>query len=292
MMNNTRDGKMCLRAQRGRVNYFPSARDNAAVSAAAAAVASAAGAAGVCPVTGQSGSLPPIPQPNDPQAFSTAPQPMPEGAVKIRERPPSFQDHFSQARLFWRSLSEWERAHTVAAFTFELGNVTSTEIRSNVVHRVLCRIDDVLARAVAARIGVHIDEERARAPMQRLPGAGPNTEAAAPGSEAAEAAARAEKACPRSEALSMDRPPPTLDGRTVGAVVGDGASARQVRRIYVNVTSTLDSPGTDFFTRTHVVLSLFCHSSVVFAAGGCRGRRHASTGHHRDSHARHTRWRR
>src|SRR6187402_1367529 len=39
---------------------------------------------------------------------------------KIRRRSPSFDDHFSQATLFWNSQSTVEKDHIVAAFRFEL----------------------------------------------------------------------------------------------------------------------------------------------------------------------------
>ncbi len=41
--------------------------------------------------------------------------------TKTYERPPKFADHFSQATLFWNSLSEPEENHLVAAAWFELG---------------------------------------------------------------------------------------------------------------------------------------------------------------------------
>ena len=39
---------------------------------------------------------------------------------KIRRRSPSFDDHFSQATLFWNSQSPAEKEHIIAAFQFEL----------------------------------------------------------------------------------------------------------------------------------------------------------------------------
>ena len=43
--------------------------------------------------------------------------------------PASFDDHFSQATMFYRSLSAIEQAHIVEAFTFELGKVYEQAIK-------------------------------------------------------------------------------------------------------------------------------------------------------------------
>jgi catalase len=74
---------------------------------------------------------------------------------KIRRRSPSFEDHFSQARLFWNSMSDWEREHIVDAFRFELGKVDHDHIREGVVGH-LAHVDADLAARVAAGIGVEV----------------------------------------------------------------------------------------------------------------------------------------
>ncbi|WP_106400321.1 catalase [Actinocorallia populi] len=71
----------------------------------------------------------------------------------IRKRAESFGDHYSQATLFWNSMSVWEKKHIVAAFRFELGKVTRSHIREGVV-RNLAHVDHHLAVAVAEGIGV------------------------------------------------------------------------------------------------------------------------------------------
>ena len=48
---------------------------------------------------------------------------------KIRNRSESFGDHFSQATLFWNSMSEPEKEHIIGAYTFELGKVERVFIR-------------------------------------------------------------------------------------------------------------------------------------------------------------------
>ena len=52
---------------------------------------------------------------------------------KIRRRSPSFDDHFSQATLFWNSQSPAEKEHIIAAFQFELSKVEVPAIRQRVV---------------------------------------------------------------------------------------------------------------------------------------------------------------
>ncbi|MFC5749632.1 catalase [Actinomadura rugatobispora] len=72
---------------------------------------------------------------------------------KIRKRSESFQDHYSQATLFWNSMADWEKAHIVAAFRFELGKVETVPIREGVVDH-LNHVDHDLALRVAEGIGV------------------------------------------------------------------------------------------------------------------------------------------
>ena len=81
---------------------------------------------------------------------------------KIRERSESFKDHFSQATLFWNSLSAPEQNHVVNAFRFELGKVESAEIRQRVVDQ-LGHVDGGLATRVAERIGANAPDEKANA---------------------------------------------------------------------------------------------------------------------------------
>jgi catalase len=72
---------------------------------------------------------------------------------KIRQRAKSFQDFYSQPRMFWKSMSPVEAKHIVAAFAFELGKVEVPEIRSRVVEQ-LNRVDHDLAGQVAAKLGL------------------------------------------------------------------------------------------------------------------------------------------
>ncbi|MFO3721334.1 catalase HPII [Pseudomonas sp. HLMP] len=75
-------------------------------------------------------------------------------AHKIRERSDSFSDHFSQARLFYQSMSPNEQQHIVKAYSFELGKVEREAIRVREVNEILANIDLGLAAAVAANLGL------------------------------------------------------------------------------------------------------------------------------------------
>ena len=76
---------------------------------------------------------------------------------KIRARSESFNDHYSQATLFWNSMSEVEQKHIVDAAHFELGKVESKEIRQRMVGH-FSKIDMNLAKMVAAGIGVEVPQ--------------------------------------------------------------------------------------------------------------------------------------
>jgi catalase len=71
---------------------------------------------------------------------------------RARVRAQSFDDHYSQATLFWNSMTRPEREHIVAAFSFELGKCLSDEIRQRVLVN-LSNVDAGLASGVAAALG-------------------------------------------------------------------------------------------------------------------------------------------
>ena len=75
-------------------------------------------------------------------------------AHKVRERSESFSDHFSQATLFYRSMSHHEKEHIIAAYSFELGKVEREFIRARQVNEILANIDLDLASRVAANLGL------------------------------------------------------------------------------------------------------------------------------------------
>jgi catalase len=79
-------------------------------------------------------------------------------ANKIRQRSRSFMDHFSQAKLFWYSQSDYEKNHIIDALSFELGKVQTKAIRERML-RTLVQVNDKLAAAVAFALGMPVPDE-------------------------------------------------------------------------------------------------------------------------------------
>ena len=127
--------------------------------------------------------------------------PEPLAGEKTRLREPGFRDFFSQATLFFRSLSPVEQQHLAAALRFEVGKVLREEIRERVVNEILANIDMGLAEAVAPAVGILEVEARPARGHDHL---------GDPGVEV-------------SPALSQfNRPGTTVAGRTVAILVADG----------------------------------------------------------------------
>ncbi|MFE0592916.1 catalase [Micromonospora echinospora] len=94
----------------------------------------------------------PFPAGVDDGAFVDVPVTVAE-APKVRANPVSFDDHFSQARLFWLSMSPVEKEHIIRAYTFELGKCYHQAIRERQL-RCLANIDPVLCAEVATGLGL------------------------------------------------------------------------------------------------------------------------------------------
>lgn len=62
---------------------------------------------------------------------------------RVRQRSETFDDHYSQARLFWRSMSDPERLHIVKAYVFELSKVATLAVRKRALGH-LANIDSEL----------------------------------------------------------------------------------------------------------------------------------------------------
>jgi catalase len=113
---------------------------------------------------------------------------------KIRKRSDSFSDHYSQATLFYNSMSDWEKQHIAEALQFELGKCERENIRQRVVD-CLVHIDHGLASQVAAGLGLP-------APAEAEPNHGRS-----------------------SPALSQADQPRSLDTRKVVVLAADGVDA-------------------------------------------------------------------
>ncbi|WP_035280721.1 catalase [Brevibacterium album] len=135
----------------------------------------------------------------DAAALIDIPQPVP-GPRRVRENPRSFEDHFSQVTLFYRSLSPVERAHAAQAYAFELGKCYERTIKERQLGH-LARIDAELAETVGRALGM-------TPPAPASPPVEPEL---------------------LSPALSQIGGEWPLDGRQVGIVIDEGVEAEEVR---------------------------------------------------------------
>src|SRR5262249_39754204 len=88
---------------------------------------------------------------NRDSGFATFPQAA--DGPKVRQRPESFADHYSQANQFFKSQTEVEQTHIADALTFELSKVETPKIRERMLSH-LRNIDGVLAEQVAEGLGI------------------------------------------------------------------------------------------------------------------------------------------
>lgn len=95
-------------------------------------------------------------------AFVDVPEAVAE-SIKERRNPATFDDHFSQARLFFRSLSPVEQDHVIHAYTFELGKCYETAVRERQL-QALANIDAGLCAAVATGLGMTAPEATEQVP--------------------------------------------------------------------------------------------------------------------------------
>ncbi|MFG3599820.1 catalase [Micromonospora chersina] len=94
----------------------------------------------------------PFPAGHRENAFVDTPVTVAE-APKVRAAPVSFDDHFSQVRLFWLSMSPVEKEHIIRAYTFELGKCYHQAIKERQL-QCLANIDPVLCEQVATGLGL------------------------------------------------------------------------------------------------------------------------------------------
>ena len=137
--NHQRDGHMQMQRPKGRVAYEPNSLAHGLAARDAA------------------------------QGLSQRARPT-ENGDKGRMRAESFADHYSQARLFYRSQSEPEQAHIASALVFELSKVEQVHIRAAMVGH-LRHIDEDLAQRVADGLAL--------APLPAAPAAAPVQDMAA-----------------------------------------------------------------------------------------------------------------
>ncbi|KAL2024445.1 hypothetical protein VTK56DRAFT_8256 [Thermocarpiscus australiensis] len=86
------------------------------------------------------------------RGFFTAPGRVANGNL-VRARSPTFDDHWSQPRLFYNSLTPVEQQLLINAIRFETSHLTSTTVKQNVLAQ-LNRVSNDVAARVAAALGL------------------------------------------------------------------------------------------------------------------------------------------
>ena len=170
--NLQRDGHMQMRVPAGRVSYEPNSLD------------------------------PEGPRENPGAGFRSFPDP--ESGPKLRQRPASFADHYSQARQFYRSMTPPEQTNIVSALTFELSKVETVAVRTRMLGH-LGLIEPDLGKRVAAAMAMTGLADRL------LPVVEPRDD------------------LEPSPALSLvAKAPSTIKGRTVAALITDGSDGKAI----------------------------------------------------------------
>ena len=140
-----------------------------------------------------------------------------EGA-KVRRRSPSFSDHFSQATMFWNSMSDWEKDHIASAFAFELNMVETEAVRDRAMNELLVNIASDLAQRVSDKTGIRVAPARdANNPTPSAP-----TPSGPLDPRASEL---------RSPALSMNKRAKSVKGRKVAILIDDGVDSGMLGEI-------------------------------------------------------------
>ncbi|TWT56487.1 catalase [Allorhodopirellula solitaria] len=132
--------------------------------------------------------------------------PSDEAGSKLRVRPESFADYYSQARLFYRSMTEPEQRHIAAGFAFELGKCEEAKIRTRMLGH-LQNVDASLADVVAESLGMkgQADDISPRVPVQDVDA---------------------------SPALSQyAKAPKSIAGKKIGVLVTEGSDSKLIAAI-------------------------------------------------------------
>jgi catalase len=136
--NNQRDGMHRQAINRGRVAYEPNSLG------------------GGCPF--QAGA----------RGFVSYAEPLEAREHKVRGKAERFADHYTQAKLFWKSQSALEKSHIIGAFRFELTRVQTIAVRERMVSS-LANVATELAEAVAQGLGMlRVPEAMPKASQRRV----------------------------------------------------------------------------------------------------------------------------
>ncbi len=143
---------------------------------------------------------------------------------KVRERSPSFDDHYGQARLFWNSMTPPEKEHIVKALQFELSKVETRAVRQRMISE-LAKINAVMAAQIGAAIGETLPNQSAPAKPGGSSDSVEETQALADATSPTTASGGLQQ----SKALSMAHNQPTSPkARKVAILVEAGVDGAQV----------------------------------------------------------------
>ena len=182
VMNFQRDGHMQMNVPKGRANYEPNSL---------AETAGEDGGPRECPVTG----------------FRTTADGADIGDQKLRVRPESFADHYSQARMFFRSLDPAEQAHLASALVFELSKVAIAPVRTRMLSN-LVNVDPDLADRVGAGLNMPVPKaSKSAAPIQDL------------------------DPSPALRVINGPLAPTDIKGHVIGVLVADGSDVKAVDKL-------------------------------------------------------------
>ncbi|WP_298247371.1 catalase [uncultured Christiangramia sp.] len=132
---------------------------------------------------------------------------------KTRARSESFNDHYSQPALFYRSLTDWEKDHVADAYTFEIGKCTYDHIKERMLY-IINQIDEDLAAKVAEGLGMEIPS-KVEGPVNQAIGADADVEKHQP--------PKKKNYLEKSEALSLTHlKSDSIATRQIGFLVGNG----------------------------------------------------------------------
>lgn len=178
--NNQRDGYHRMTIDRGRVSYHPNSLQTGA------------------------------PTPDPDEGYTHYMEKV--DGQKVRQRSESFQDFYSQAKLFWNSMSIAEKQHIIDAFHFEVGGVVDKEIKQRVVD-MFNNVDGGLATKITEGIGAN---------PPAAPGGSPVTKS--------------------SPAVSQENTPKSAQTRKVAILIEHGFNQFEVDQ----VTETLSQAGLSY----------------------------------------------
>lgn len=174
-------------------------------------------------------------------AFVDVPEALAE-SIKERRNPASFDDHFSQARLFFRSMTPVEQDHIVQAYTFELGKCYEAAIRERQL-MALANIDAGLCAAVARGLGMPVPGATVQVPdsepspaLSQIGGTWPAAGRVV--GIIADDSSDASQVAAAREALDAEGITPLVIAPVGGFLGAEGGVAVAVQRTYLTARST------------------------------------------------------